>query len=512
MPADRHDEALAIAHGHPLALVLVAEVLRQQPAGAPFSLDDAPDVMHLLLRRFVEDVPSPAHRDALLACAHATAATEAMLREVVDEDASDTLFRWVRELPFSELLPEGVALHALVADVLDAEARWRDPAHYEQLHRRLSHHLRRRIAGTTGRTRQRRLWLQIQLHRFNPVARRFFDFDAEDDVWVEDATPDDHDAIIEMTARHEGAPSADVARWWLQRQPEAFRVFRAPHTRRPTGYLAHLRLGDTPGDEVDADPVAAEVWEHVRATAPMRPDEQVRLLRFWVDEQTHQDIATHHLVSTSASHDWVATPRLAWSFAVLHDPAFWEPIFAFIDFHRVEGGDVAVGGHRVGMFARDWRTTSVTAWRDLMTERQLSRADTFGELPARQEQLLVLSEEEFTDAVREALRGYARPDGLDGNPLLRSRLVVEHAGDGPRTDALAALIEEAVEALADHPRDERRRRAVQLAHLTPAPTQEAAAERLDLPYSTFRRHLTEGVDHVVTWLWARELHGHRSRT
>jgi hypothetical protein len=38
----------------------------------------------------------------------------------------------------------------------------------------------------------------------------------------------------------------------------------------------------------------------------------------------------------------------------------------------------------------------------------------------------------------------------------------------------------------------------------PAPTQEVAAERLGIPFSTFRRHLTKGVKRVVDWMWQRE--------
>jgi hypothetical protein len=30
---------------------------------------------------------------------------------------------------------------------------------------------------------------------------------------------------------------------------------------------------------------------------------------------------------------------------------------------------------------------------------------------------------------------------------------------------------------------------------------------LGLPFSTYRRHLTRGVDRVVDWLWHRELYG-----
>ncbi|WP_217558698.1 hypothetical protein [Streptomyces sp. GbtcB6] len=39
------------------------------------------------------------------------------------------------------------------------------------------------------------------------------------------------------------------------------------------------------------------------------------------------------------------------------------------------------------------------------------------------------------------------------------------------------------------------------------PTREAAAERLDLPPSTYRRHLARGIGQVCDRLWERELYG-----
>ena len=66
---------------------------------------------------------------------------------------------------------------------------------------------------------------------------------------------------------------------------------------------------------------------------------------------------------------------------------------------------------------------------------------------------------------------------------------------------------EAVGELRDEPRDERLFRALDRTYLRPAPTQEAAAELLGLPFSTYRGHLTRGVERVVERLWQRELAG-----
>ena len=65
----------------------------------------------------------------------------------------------------------------------------------------------------------------------------------------------------------------------------------------------------------------------------------------------------------------------------------------------------------------------------------------------------------------------------------------------------------AVEALREHPRDDKLLRAVERTYVRPATTQERAAAALGLPFSTYRRHLTLGVDRVVAGLWDQEVYG-----
>ena len=59
----------------------------------------------------------------------------------------------------------------------------------------------------------------------------------------------------------------------------------------------------------------------------------------------------------------------------------------------------------------------------------------------------------------------------------------------------------------DHPRDDKLLRAVDRTYLRPAATQEAAAAALGLPFSTYRRHLTQGMTRIVSVLWDQEVYG-----
>jgi hypothetical protein len=58
--------------------------------------------------------------------------------------------------------------------------------------------------------------------------------------------------------------------------------------------------------------------------------------------------------------------------------------------------------------------------------------------------------------------------------------------------------------LRHHPRDEKLYRVIDRTYLRPAHTQELAAELLNLPSSTYRRHLAQGVARIVSWLWDHE--------
>jgi predicted DNA-binding protein (UPF0251 family) len=76
---------------------------------------------------------------------------------------------------------------------------------------------------------------------------------------------------------------------------------------------------------------------------------------------------------------------------------------------------------------------------------------------------------------------------------------------------LREIVTSAAVALGRDPREVRAFRAVDRTYLRPATTQERAAEVLGLPFSTYRRHLAEGVRRVAAVLWEQELYGQQHR-
>jgi hypothetical protein len=250
------------------------------------------------------------------------------------------------------------------------------------------------------------------------------------------------------------------------------------------------------------------MWTFVQRHAPPQPGEEVHATRFFMDERAYQAPASASLnvLTIASTQRWLGRRRAAWELlGHWSDPDEAAPLMAYIEFARVPEADYEVGGRRYGVFAHDWRRMGPEHWLRVMGERETAQGFA-PEARAAAPPVLALSQVEFAQAVRRALRDLHRPDALATSPLLRSRLLADRGVDAAPA-ALVELVEAAVAALAVDPRDSKLQRALVRTYLRPAATQEAAAEALGLPFSTYRGHLARGIERVVDWLWQRELYG-----
>ena len=501
----RHGEVVERSHGHPLGLSLMVDVLVRggEATGDPLT----PNLVGTLLRSFVEVVPSERHRRALEVCAVARVTTEALLRAVIEGEDAHGLFTWLRGLSFVEAGPTGVFPHDLARDALEADLRWRDPDGYRQVFRGIRGFIDARLRASRGHEQQLAISDAKYMFRRLPGVASPVDWGAWGQQYPEPAQPGDREAILDLVATWEGEESAAIAERWWELQPDGFFVVRG-QDRALGGFLALLDLTRASAPDIQADPGARAAWEYARNQAPPRPSEVVTHSRFIIDRVTYQGPSpTLNATPVLTMQRYLGTPHLAWDFLALAEPELWDEYFAAADMPRAAGADFWVGRRRYGLFAHDFRRVPVGALLELVTERALAQDLTPKPQPGMSP-LLVLSQSEFSDSVRQALRDLRRPDLLSRNPLLQTRLARDLAGDEPPDAAtLEALVAAAVHGLREHPRDDKLWRAVERTYVQPAPTQERAAVALGLPFSTYRRHLTQGVDRVVSRLWDQEVYG-----
>lgn len=508
VPTNQHKAVLDFTHGYPLALSLVADVFAQE-GDISFQPSAPPNVIKALLEKFVQKVPSPAHRMALEACAIVRLTTEALLAKMLDVPDVHDLFEWLRGLSFIESGRLGLFPHDLAGEVLAADLRWRNPDWYAELHQHARSYYTTRLEQTKGSEQHRILFDYMFLHRDNPAVRPRFTWQESSSLLTDTFKESDTKPLLRMVAQHEGEASAQIAARWLARQPQAVLVFR-DSDQQPAGFVMMLALHQADPEDLSVDPAARKAWSYLQNHAPLRRNEGATLFRFWMARDTYQAVSpTQSLIFIHFIQHHQTTPGLAFTFIACAEPDDWAAMFAYADLARLQEADFEVSDRHYGVYGHDWRVLSPKAWQELLAQREIA-ASTQAIQPSQvSEPLVVLSQPEFVGAVQDALRNFTRPDGLSCNPLLRSRLVVEQvaakAEQQERITILQVLLKEAAESLQSSPREAKHYWALYHTYFRPAPTQEQAAELLDLPFSTFRRHLKTGVTRVADILWHREI-------
>lgn len=547
LPPSVHTAAFQFTHGHPLALSLLADLYAQSPQtdNLPvFSPASAPpEVIHTLLKRFMEETPSGIKKSALEVCALVRGTNEALLQEMLFQylpgeqspessgvvPDTTTLFNWLRGLSFIDYGPSGLFPHDIAREALLADLRWRNPDWYIELHRRARQYYTRQLQQTTSAEHQKRfLYDCIFLHRDSEIVRTVFSWKEIPAIVADSLRPGDIAAIVAMVATHEGEESAAVAGHWLANQPEATLVFRdSSKNDEPIAFFTMLALQKTSEKDSAVDPALQSAWRYIQQHGPLRSGERATYLRFLMARDTYQETSPLQslLIVHALRHFLTQGHRLAYTFFCCQETTTWQTLFQYAGISRVDAGFILDGQH-YSVFGHDWRSTPLMEWIARMAEKEidaasvyraLQKADGMTSLDKKGAQFLpktpgiVLDATQFAVAVREALRDLNSPDQLAQNQLMRSRLIslplTGNASDiTPPVTTLQAILREAVESLnGPNPRRLRGYRALCHTYLTPAPTQEEAAQQLDLPFSTYRRHLAEGITAVADKLWRKEI-------
>jgi hypothetical protein len=490
-PARPH--LVALGRGHPLTMALLADLAAS--GTVPDCLADASDLISVLLESFLRDAPSDAHLTGLATCVIAWLTTEDLLARLVGADAP-AVWQWLARRPFVTSGPRGLSIHDLALDVLDAEFERRTPERYHAQRRVVHAYTLAGLRATTGLTRQLHAQRLFFLLRNNPLGGAISALRARGSATVAPARPEEHDQVCSMIERFEGSASAELAGAWLDERPEHLSVVRAGGG--VTGFAYHV-FCPTGSALEDRDPVVRAVLDHVERQGPTRPGELVNIVRFFSGAREHQRDPYALLAGpVSSTVAWLTQP-LAWSFVILIDVEHWAPFFDYLAFTR--SVDTDLSGRRHVAYGIDWRRLPVDTWLDMLREREYSGET--GPPPDALIRPLPLDRRRFGVAVRTALQALHRPDQLATNPLLGSALATTATG---RSSAqLRITIEAAINCLGNEPRGAQLRTVLLRTYLRPAPTQEAAAQVLDLPLSTYRRYLAKGLEQLTELLWAVEI-------
>lgn len=507
VPAEEIERVLGVTYGHPLALSLAADLFRQNAALHARDLQRDPDAVRVLLERFVSEVPDPILRQALEVCAHAFTTDEGMLAHCLGEEQSYAAFQWLRGLSIVEQGPFGLFPHDLVREMLEAELRWRNPKRFRELHFQVRGYIIQQIIATSGPAQQYAIFALMFLHRNNPFMRSFYEWQSFGQLYIDGARASDLPQIEAAVLRHQGKEALAALRHWYARQPQGFYVFRAAGSA-VAGFCYVVDISQVTAGDMAADVSLPAVVAHVQRAAAPRPGEVVLFFHNWMDLDQYQlSPSSFNMAAMVSLRLFFHTPNLAYSLIGQSHSEHYATMFDYLRMPQAPDGSYTCDGHPFGVFVHNWRAEPVLDWIAIMGERELLDEIVALDLLPQAPQPVALSEPEFAEAVRTALRDLRRPDLLAQNPLLRSRCVRERSDEEPTPATLQTLLREGAGLLTATPKLQKLHKVLWHTFFEPAPTQEAAAELLDLPFSTYRYQLSKAVDAITSWLWQLEVYG-----
>ena len=501
VPPTHHASVLDATHGHPLALTLAADASKKR--NADFDYANEPNIVSALLRHLLSADLEQDFRHALEACALARTTTEALLRSVLERDDTSVLYQWLQQQSYISNIGRGLAPHAVVRDAVSADLMRRDPQRFEQMHRALHAHYRDQdpVADLEAQ-----IMMDVAfLHRRNSTLKRLFSFEPNRLVFADRAAEVDFEACRELDASPAHLARLEWAKRHWESDPGTFTVFRNDNGA-VVGFESVLTLRAEDFERAE-DPAVIALGALIGNESALRDGESLQLTRAWAQHggQIPGDVQSQMWLHRVLQYG--AAQGLAISVTLFAQPAFWKPAFDYMGFRHTPALNYEAGDDRGGGFVRDWRVESMTQWSERLARQAMGNTKSYGHASEETPRLIILSRDRFAAAVKRALDAYPERAALTTNPLTRSRLVVgRDEPAGTPAEQLAELLEDAIDRL----RTESHRKAhaaLMRTFITPAPTQALAAERLGIPFSTYRRHLKKGIDLVTAHLWELELGG-----
>lgn len=501
VPETSAADIVRASHGLPLALALFADA-REATAGTAGpsgerELYGSPDLARELLRSLLRKTPSPARSDALQVLALARVTTEELVRRTLDVPVAEAqaLFAWLHGLSFVDSTATGLIPHGLVREALLVDLRWRDPEQYERLFRRLHAHLAERLAQRTGGRWAFGAGL-AHLGRASSAIREAADWNGADRFQLRSARLEDLHPVLAAIEEEHGVAAGRLARGWWDRQPSAF-IVAEDDRGGVVGTLVAPCLEPGVANLPD-DPVAHAALEHVTdRSSPLRRTGRLLLGRW----STGSAVAASFALTTL----WATTPGLAVSWTCVARKQ--EELSRLLGLYDQQPGETVTraDGEPIFSFVRDWRSMPFDRWAEALGTRLLADepAAAPAPTPAAEPVTPAMPWPEFVGAVKYAYRRVTEPEQLAHSALLRTGLVASDAGPAE----LRQVLTETVSQLRAQPGRRQLADILEITYLSGPRSQQAAANRAALSFSTYRRRLSASLVTAAELLRERELYG-----
>lgn len=486
------------AAGSALALSLAADLALQMGVREFGALPEWHLVVRSLVEQLLRDVSDPLLRELLEASAIVRQFDESTLEAVSGRTGLGSAFRQLCGLSAIRPVEHGVTLHDDVRRALAEDLRWRNPERYHELRLRAIAYYRERSKTAPPAEREWLMTERIYLWGNSLMQQMAFQEGEPDQVWMEAAQPEDHEALQALWAEglRRGLNNGIVIEPSVEDRTCLAAILRYEGAQVR---VARDRLGRLLGFRTVL-PLCQESIGLLRSHPGLWPLVEAHCNLPWVGElpATPAETSVYYLIHVAQDDTMPEATRsalirdlfglLTMEAVVLVTTPFpdYKGLLEVLGFHRVpEAHNLGFGPNApADGYVRDLSRIGVDAWFEAMLS---------GRRPPQP-----LSREEWEQELQGALVNWEN-DGLLASSRLYSAMALSEQSPGALRTAIQQAVEQAQRAAIDQVEGEPYR-AIVLGYLTRGLTHERAAERMRVSRATFYRLLKRGVQGLAAIL------------
>jgi hypothetical protein len=415
------EHILRLAHGHPLALRLAA-VARAELSGG--SLDDLTidRVLRELTRFYVAEIENPQLRAAVEAASTVRRVNATTLAAMLELDDVGALYDEFEALHFVEPRRDGLSLHDAVKEFVSAELHSRDPSRFAGYRRAAWQQMRQEIKSAPAAQLWRYTADLIYLIE-NPVVREAFFPSTELNYAVEPAKPEDFEAIVAISSRHEPVEAVDCLRYWWSCSRQSFYVAREGKGD-VVGFYCSLDSTRIDPAEFESDPLTRAWWADLRKAGVAH----ALFLRRWLsrdDGESPSPVQAACWLDLKRSY-LELRPDLRRVYLTLQDLQPYLAVALRLGFAPVADATVELGGRTYVSAALDFGPDSVDGWMRRLFAHELGESES--------------QESAILDLKARQLVGPAGRQDLSPLEFGVMKLLIEREGDPVSREQLLAEV------------------------------------------------------------------------
>jgi hypothetical protein len=411
-----------VTAGHPLALVLAGGKLRDW---AGTVADALVDVNVDLAQLYLSGIEKRDLRETVEAASVVRRVTTPMLAALVPQIAAAETFENLRQLPFVDVVQDGLHIHDAVRGAVAAALELSDPSRFRRYQRAAWRYIKSEARLCSSGDTWRHTADMIYLLR-NPVIREAFFPSASTGFSVDRVQPADFDAVVAIAKRHEPEPIVGLVRNWLAKDRNSFFAIR-DRQNRIVGFHWTYDPARVDFALIERDPIGRGWWARYRRNGEPKAQRALFIRRWLSAEQGEAPSDVQAAAWLDIKRMYMEMrPGLRWVYLTLVDPAPYAPVATQLGFALPDDGKVEIEGTLYHTAILDMGLESFDGWISRLLEAEIGQvgADVLDER-SRQFTLgdakIQLSALEF--GVMRQL--YAR----DGLPAQRDELLAEVWGE-----------------------------------------------------------------------------------